>query len=116
MTGQRERETLKEGGVSFKCLSRRPFGWRVPWESGKDNSLWLTWATASGENSWWMEGGQMAKGLCPGVGPSCGKENVEKRGREREARIPQVTWKTNKALYTGLVPLTKAQGVLSRRS
>ena len=87
MTGQRERETLKEGGASLKCLSRRPFGWRVPWESGKDNSLWLTWATASGENSWWMEGGQMAKGLCPGVGPSCGKESVEKRGRERERPV-----------------------------
>ena len=40
----------------------------------------------------------MAKGLCPGVGSSRGKESVEKRGREREADIPQVTWKTNKAL------------------
>ena len=40
----------------------------------------------------------------------------EKRKREREASIPRVTWKTNKALYTGLVPLTKAQGVISRRS
>ena len=26
----------------------------------------------------------MAKGLCPGVGRSCRKESVEKRGRERE--------------------------------
>ena len=26
----------------------------------------------------------MAKGLCPGVGQSCKKESVEKRGRERE--------------------------------
>ena len=26
----------------------------------------------------------MAKGLCPGVGQSHGKESVEKRGRERE--------------------------------
>ena len=25
----------------------------------------------------------MAKGLCPGFGQSCGKESVEKRGREK---------------------------------
>ena len=29
----------------------------------------------------------MAKGLCPGVGRSRGKESVEKRGRERERPI-----------------------------
>ena len=44
----------------------------------------------------------MAKGLCPGVGRSRGKESVEKRGRERkrdkEANILRVMWKTNKAL------------------
>ena len=44
----------------------------------------------------------MAKGLCPGVGQSRGKESVEKRGREREANIPWGMWKTNKALTQGL--------------
>ena len=115
MTRQRERETLKEGGASPKYLPRGPFGQRVPQVPGKDNSLWrprvpseLTWATGSGENSWWMEGGQIAKGLYPGVGWSHEKESVEKRGRERkrererEANIPQGTWKTNKALTQGL--------------
>ena len=113
LTGQREREqeTLKEGGASPKDLPRRPFGQRVPQEPGKDNSLWhprvpseLTWATGSGENSWWMEGGRMAKGLYPGVGWSQGKESVEKRGRERERKtsIPRVMWKTNKALTQDL--------------
>ena len=89
---KRERETVKEGGVSPKNLPRGPFGWRVPRENGKDDSsLWhprvlseLTWATGSGENSWWMEGGRMAKGLCPGVVWSRGKESVEKKARERE--------------------------------
>ena len=77
------------------------------------NSLWrprvpseLPWATGSGKNLWWMEGGRMAKGLCPGVGRSHEKESVEKRGRERkrerEANIPWGTWKTNKALIQGL--------------
>ena len=40
-------------------------------------ALEFTWATGSGENSWWMEGGRMAKGLCPGVVRSHGKESVE---------------------------------------
>jgi len=57
------------------------------------------------ENLWWMEGGRMAKGLCPGVGRSCRKESVEKRGRERKrerrANIPRGMWKTNKALTQG---------------
>ena len=98
--------------MSPKNLSRGPFGLRVPREHGKDDSsLWhpsvlseLTWATGSGENSWWMEGGRMAKGLCPGVGRSHGKESIEKRGREREreASIPWVMWKTNKALTQDL--------------
>ena len=44
----------------------------------------------------------MANGLCPGVGRSRGRETVEKRGREREANIPRVTWKTNKALTQDL--------------
>ena len=44
----------------------------------------------------------MAKGLCPRVGWSRGKESVEKRGRERETNIPCVTWKTNKALTQDL--------------
>ena len=99
--------------MSPKNLSRGPFGLRVPPEHGKDDSsLWhpsvlseLTWATGSGENSWWMEGGRMAKGLCPGVGRSCRKESVEKRGRERKrerrANIPRGMWKTNKALTQG---------------
>ena len=67
-------------------------------------ALEFTWATGSGENSWWMEGGRMAKGLYPGVGWSQGKESVEKRGRERERKtsIPRVTWKTNKALTQDL--------------
>lgn len=76
--------------MSLTYLPRGPFGWTVPQEPGKDDSLWhprvpskLTWAIGSGENSWWMEGGQMAKGLCPGVGRSCGKESVGKRGREK---------------------------------
>ena len=43
----------------------------------------------------------MAKGLCPGVGWSRGKENVEKE-EERETNIPLVTWKTNKALTQDL--------------
>ena len=88
---KRERETVKEGGVSPKNLPRGPFGWRIPRELRKEDSLWhprvpseLTWATGSGENSWWMEGGRMAKGLCPGVGQSHKKESVEKRGRERK--------------------------------
>ena len=86
MPRQRERETLKEGGASPTYLPRGPFGQRVPREPRKDDSLWcprvpfrLTWATGSVENSRWMEGGQMAKGLCLGVGRSHGKENVEKR-------------------------------------
>ena len=49
-----------------------------------------------------MEGSQMAKGLCPGVGRSRGKESIEKRGRERETNIPRVMWKTNKALTQDL--------------
>ena len=40
MTEQRERETLKEGGASPKNLPRGPFGQRVPWEHGKNDSLW----------------------------------------------------------------------------
>ena len=48
----------------------------------------------------------MAKGLCPGVGRSRGKESVEKRGRERkrdkEANILRVMWKTNTALTQDL--------------
>ena len=88
-------------------LPRGPFGQRVLWEPRKEDSLWrpgvpseFTWATGSGENSWWMERGRMAKGLCPGIGRFFGKESVEKRGREREGEtsIPRVTWKTNKAL------------------
>jgi len=35
--------------------------------------------------------------------------------REREADTPWFTQKTNKALNTGLVSLTKALGALSRR-
>ena len=83
--------------MSPKYLPRGPISWRVPWEPRKDDSLWcpripskLTWATGSGENSWWMEGGRMAKGLCPGVGWSRGKENVEKeeeRDKDRERPI-----------------------------
>ena len=30
----------------------------------------------------------MAKGLCPGIGRSLGKESAEKRGRERERERP----------------------------
>ena len=48
----------------------------------------------------------MAKGLCPGVSWSCGKESIEKKGRERkrerEDNIFRVTWKTNKALTQDL--------------
>ena len=44
----------------------------------------------------------MAKGLCPGVGQSRGKESIEKRGREREANIPWGMWKTNKPLRQDL--------------
>ena len=109
MTGQRERETLKEGGAPPKYLPKGSFGQRVLWEPRKDDSLWhprlpseLTWAAGSGENSWWMEGGRMAKGLRPGVSRSHGKESVEEKGRERETNIPRVTWKTNKALTQGL--------------
>ena len=111
--------------MSPKYLPRGPLGPRVPWECRKDDSLRrprvpseLPWATGSGENLWWMEGGRMAKGLCPGVGQSCKTESVEKRGREREreANIPWGTWKTNNALNTGFVRLTKAQSVLLRRS
>jgi len=109
----RDREALKEGGASPTYLPRGPFGQRVLQEPRKDDSLWhprvpseLTWATGSGENSWWMEGGRMAKGLCPGVSQSRGKESAEKRGRERgaggETNILRVTWKTNKALTQDL--------------
>ena len=117
MAGQRERETLKEGGASPKYLPKGPFGQRVPREPRKDNSLWhptvpskLTWATGSGENSWWMKGGRMARGLCPAVGWSRRKESVEKRKRERPIFFGPIK------PYTGLVLLTQAQGVLSRRS
>ena len=64
-------------------------------------TLEATWATGSGENSWWMEGSRMAEGLYPGVGWSQEKESVGKRGREREREKDQYssgTWKTNKAL------------------
>ena len=40
----------------------------------------------------------------------------EEREREREVNIPWGTWKTNNALNTGFVRLTKAQSVLLRRS
>ena len=85
---------------------RGPFGQSIPWEPGRDASLWhprvpseLTWATGSGKNLWWMERGRVAKGLCPGVNRSHRKESVEKRGREREANISRIMWKTNKALH-----------------
>ena len=41
----------------------------------------------------------MARGLCPAVGWSRGKESVEKRMKEREANLLWVTWKTTKALH-----------------
>ena len=62
----------------------------------------------------------MARGLCPAVGWSRGKESVEKRGRERmrERERPIFLAVRGKPIKpcTELVLLTKAQGVLSRRS
>ena len=50
----------------------------------------------------------MAKGLCPGVGRSHGKESVEKR--ERETNIPRGTWKTYTALTQDLYRSRRHRG------
>ena len=55
----------------------------------------------------------MAKGLCPGVVRSHGKESVEKKTRERETNILQVMWKTNKALTQDLY-CSRRHGVSSQ--
>ena len=69
-----------------------------------------------GANSWWMEGGRMAKGLCPGVGQSLKKQCRENRKRERERpKFLRVCGKPIKPFYRACTA-HEAQGILSRKS
>ena len=73
--GKKKERLLRREGHPLSTSPEGLLARGFPWEPRKDDSLWcpkvpskLTWATESGENSWWVEGGRTAKGLCPGVG------------------------------------------------